>query len=186
MQLSFITGNSNKLNEFRQILGSDIELEQLNIDLPEIQEIDARKVVEAKLKEAVKHTGNIVIVEDTGLFFNAWNNLPGVFIKWFLNTVGNDGITRMLEPFDDKTAYAQVIVGLASRDIEPVFFEGRVDGRIIPPRGKSNFGWDPIFIPGNSDKTYGEMDKDEKNNISMRYIAVRKLKDYIENGKNRL
>ena len=95
MKLSIVTGNKGKLEEFQQILGNDIELEQLDIDLPEIQEIDAKAVIEAKLDEAIRHTDNLVIVEDTGLYFNAWNGLPGVLIKWFEKAVGKDSLVNM-------------------------------------------------------------------------------------------
>ena len=179
MKISIVTGNKYKLEEFHQILGEDIELEQLDIDLPEIQEIDAKAVIEAKLDEAIRHTDNLVIVEDTGLYFNAWNGLPGVLIKWFDKTVGNKGVVDMLDKFDDKSAYRLCTIGLAAKGKKPVFFQGEIKGTIIPPRGNCRFGWDPIFIPENHTKTFGEMSKEEKNTLSMRKIALEKLKQYL-------
>ena len=184
MKVSFITGNKGKLEEFQQILGNDIELEQLDIDLPEIQETDAKAVIEAKLEEAVKHTDNLVIVEDTGLYFNAWNSLPGVLIKWFIKSVGNKGTAKMLDPYEDKSAYAQCTIGFASKGREPVFFEGRINGKIIPPKGEGGFGWDPLFVPDNHTSTFGEMSREEKNRMSMRKIALEKLREYLINQKH--
>ncbi len=179
MKLEFITGNKGKLEEFQQILGSDIELGQLDIDLPEIQEIDAKAVIEAKLKEAVRHTDNPIIVEDTGLYFNAWNGLPGVLIKWFIKSVGNKGTAKMLDSYEDKSAYACCTIGLASKGKEPVFFQGKITGKIVPPKGDGGFGWDPIFIPDGYSITFGEMSREEKNQISMRKIALEKLREHL-------
>ena len=179
MKLSIVTGNKGKLEEFQQILGNSLNLEQLDIDLPEIQEIDAKAVIEAKLDEAIRHTDNLVIVEDTGLYFNAWNGLPGVLIKWFDKAVGNNGVVDMLAKFDDKSAYGQCTIGLAAKGKKPVFFKGRINGTITPPRGECGFGWDPIFIPENHTKTFAEMSKEEKNTMSMRKVALEKLKQYL-------
>ena len=88
MALYFITGNKGKLVEVQEIISS---VEQLDIDLPEIQDIDAQEIIRAKLEEAQKHHQGQFIVEDTSLYLDCLNGLPGPLIKWFMKTIGNDG-----------------------------------------------------------------------------------------------
>lgn len=104
-----------------------------------------------------------------------------VYIKWFLQKLGHDGLNRMLAGFDDKRAYAQCIFSLAmDADSEPLQFIGRTDGRIVPARGENNFGWDPVFEPdGPWGQTYAEMDKAVKNGISHRFRALDKVRAHL-------
>jgi inosine/xanthosine triphosphate pyrophosphatase family protein len=80
MKIQFITGNKNKFAEAQKIISN---LEQLDVDLPEIQEIDAKKVIEAKLQEARNLFEGEFVVEDTSLYLDCLNGLPGPLIKWF-------------------------------------------------------------------------------------------------------
>lgn len=83
----------------------------------------------------------------------------------------------MVEPFEDKTAYAMCTIGYMNQELkEPKIFVGRTDGEIVKSRGHSNFGWDKIFQPKGFNRTYAEMTKDEKNSISHRFKAVQQLK----------
>ena len=67
---------------------------------------------------------------------------------------------------------------------DPILFEGRTEGHIVPPRGPTNFGWDPIFEPDESrGRTYAEMDGEEKNAISHRYRALEKLRVYLADAE---
>ena len=75
-------------------------------------------------------------------------------------------------------AEAKVIIGYSEDGSEPRFFEGSVKGRIVSPRGDMGFGWDPIFQPDGYNKTFAEMNEEEKNSLSMRKIALQGLKDY--------
>lgn len=172
----FITGNKNKFEEIKSILP---EVEQLDIDLPEIQEIDAKEIIKEKLSEALNHHKGDFIIEDTSLYLECLNGLPGPLIKWFLATVGNDGLAEIALKFDNNRAEAKTIIGYAKNHDEIYFFEGAVAGKIVKPRGETNFGWDPIFMPDGYDKTFAEMGKEEKNKISMRRMALNKLKEFL-------
>ena len=180
MKLYFITGNKNKLEEVKSVLP---EVEQLDIDLPEIQEIDPKKIIEAKLKEALNHAKGEFIVEDTSLYLDCLNGLPGPLIKWFLKTVGNIGLYNLADRFSNNKAKAVTMIGYARSHEEIYFFEGIVEGKIVSPRGPDSFGWDPVFIPDGYKKTFAEMGKEEKNKISMRKMAATKLKEFLENKK---
>ena len=173
----FITGNKNKLEEVRAILP---EAEQLDIDLPEIQGIDAKEILKAKLLEAQKRKEGPLMVEDTSLYMEALQGLPGPLVKWFLKTVGNNGLSEIAQKLGNDRAEAKTIVGYAQGAGQMHFFEGAIKGRIVSPRGDNAFGWDPIFMPEGYDKTFAEMSKEEKNKISMRRLALNQLKEFLE------
>ena len=176
----FITSNKGKFEEVRAILS---EIEQLDIDLLEMQEIDAHAVIRAKLEAAYAHHNGEFIVEDLSLHLECLNGLPGPLIKWFLKTIGNEGLVEIASKFGNDKATAKAMIGYARSADDIHFFEGVIEGRIVPPRGEGGFGWDSIFLPDGYDKTFGEMTQEEKNAISMRRIAVNKLKGYLENGQ---
>lgn len=94
MKLYFITGNKDKFEEVRSILTN---IEQLDIDLPEIQEIDAKVIIKAKLLQALNHKEAEFILEDTSLYLDCLNGLPGPLIKWFMKTIGNEGLFNIIE-----------------------------------------------------------------------------------------
>ncbi len=174
--LYFITGNKNKFEEVKAII-SDIE--QLDVDLPEIQELDPKEVIRAKLLEALQHHAGEFIVEDTSVAIKALNGFPGPLIKWFLKAMGNQGLANLLKKLGDNAVEVKTIVGYAKSHEEIYFFEGALSGTIVEPRGESSFGWDPVFIPDGHDKTFAEMGKDEKNKVSYRRMAVEKLKEFL-------
>jgi len=174
--LKFITGNINKFAEVKVIFP---ELERLDIDLPEIQSLDPREIVEFKLKSALEHVPGGIIIEDTSLYFDGLNGLPGPLIKWFLKALGCAGLAKMALASGNDKAEAKTIIGYADSDGNTFYFEGVVAGRIVAPRGETSFGWDPIFEPDGHDLTFAEMGIEEKNKISMRRQAAQKLKDFL-------
>lgn len=176
MTLYFITGNKGKLAEVQAVLP---DVEALDIDLPEIQSLDAHEIIKAKLLEAQKHQTGEFIVEDNSLYLEGIKGLPGPLIKWFLKTVGNDGLYKMAEAFGNFNAEAKVVIGYSNSAGEISFFEGRTKGTIVSARGDQGFGWDPIFQPEGYDKTFAEMGVEEKNKFSMRRIAVEELKENL-------
>lgn len=179
MSLHFITGNAGKLAEIKAVIP---EVQGLDIDLPEIQSIDARQVIEAKLQEALIGQHGPLIVDDTSLYIDSMNGLPGPLIKWFIKTVDLDGIHKMAEAMGDGStaAYAQTCIGYANADGEVAFFEGSVQGTIVAPRGSNSFGWNPIFQPEGYDQTFAEMSANIRNGLSMRRLAAEQLKAFLD------
>lgn len=177
MALYFISGNKNKLKEIQAIIP---HVEQLEIDLPEIQSLDARKIIEAKLNEARKHHKGEFIVEDTSLYFKCLNGLPGPLIKWFMEAMTLEELYNITEKIGNSDAEAKTIIGYIDKNGKINYFEGSLSGKIVRPNVKSRFGWDPIFQPVNSEKTFAEMSLEEKNKISMRRKAVEQLKEAIK------
>lgn len=177
MIVTFITGNPQKLAEARALLGPTFEIRHENVDLPEFQgepeyvAIEKCKIAQQRIKQGP------VLVEDTSLCFNALGELPGVYIKWFNEKIGHQGLYNLLMPYEDKSAFAQCIFAFSKGPGAVVqTFSGRTSGEIVPPRGLGGFGWDPIFQPSGYDKTYAEMDKMTKNKISHRFKALESLK----------
>lgn len=181
MALQFITGNKGKYEEIKAIFE---DVEQVNMDLPEIQDIDPKKIIEAKLKAAVEHAGGSYIVEDTSLYLDALPGLPGPLIKWFDKTIGNQGLFDIAEKFENYGAEAKVYIGYINSMDSIEFFEGSLRGTIVSPRGDKGFGWDAIFQPEGFSRSFGEMEREEKNKLSMRAQAALKLRDYLQsNGR---
>jgi non-canonical purine NTP pyrophosphatase (RdgB/HAM1 family) len=173
----FITGNVGKLSEAKSVINN---IEGYDVDLPEIQEVDAHAIIRAKLLEGLKHKEGELVVEDTSLYYDTLNGLPGPLIKWFLKTIGTDGLYNLADKLGNTKAYAKSIIGYAKNADEIEFFEGVIEGEIVSPAGDKGFGWDSIFKPVGYDKTFGEMDFDEKNSLSMRKMAFEKLKEYLD------
>lgn len=173
--VKFVTGNSGKLREARQILEFDIEQADAG-GLEEIQTIYVEELIRHKAEEAYRKIGVPIIVEDTGLLFHAWNGLPGALVKWFLETVGNEGLLKMLGNEKNRAALAQCFI--AYHDGERItVVKGEILGRIAHSvRGKNGFGWDKIFVPEGHERTFGEMSVEEKNSFSMRKRAFENLK----------
>jgi non-canonical purine NTP pyrophosphatase (RdgB/HAM1 family) len=180
MKIFFITGNQNKFDEVKSILPS---VEKLDVDLPEIQHHDAKEIIRAKLIAAQEHHDGQLIVEDTSLYFDCLNGLPGPLVKWFLKTVGNEGLSEIASKMGNRNGQAKTIIGYSRGKNDIHFFEGVIPGKIVNPRGARGFGWDPIFQPDGHGKTFAEMTADEKNSLSMRRLAVTKLKEFIEAKK---
>ncbi|CAH1775395.1 unnamed protein product, partial [Owenia fusiformis] len=180
--ITFVTGNIKKLEEVRQILGTSFPYKVINekIDLPEYQG-EPDDVSIAKCKSAAEIVKGPVVVEDTCLCFNALGGLPGPYIKWFLDKLKPKGLHQMLEGFEDKSAYALCTFAYHSgnKDDSVQLFRGKTDGKIVIPRGPTDFGWDPCFQPDGFEDTYAEMEKETKNSISHRGKALREMRDYF-------
>lgn len=161
MRPIFISGNQNKIDYLSKTLG--FTLDHQKIDLDEIQSADPKVVIEHKVRQAYELIKKPVLVEDTSLSFNALDSLPGPFVKYFVDAKnGLENMCRMLDGFDDRSAYGSVIYGYFDGK-ELRFFEGRLDGTIAQhPRGDGGYGWDKIFIPeGYSGLTRAELSPED-------------------------
>ncbi|TNV75590.1 hypothetical protein FGO68_gene2566 [Halteria grandinella] len=184
IEITFITGNKGKLEEFQQLLeGSELathyKITNKDISLDELQGA-AEFIAHHKVKEAAKHVSTPVLIDDGSLYFNAFNGLPGPYIKCFLDRLSSEEIYSLLDAYEDKTGYAQLIYAYCETpESEPQLFIGRCEGTIVAPRGEKR-GWDPIFQPKGYETTFGEMKYEEKNKISHRGKAFEQLKAFLE------
>jgi inosine triphosphate pyrophosphatase len=187
--INFCTSNKNKYEELVHLFKEElpeIEIKQIIIDLPELQG-DPETIVKSKLQYALntKTKALPILVEDTSLCFNAYGGLPGPYIKHFENKIKPEGLYKMVCAFDDHTAYAQSIFGIQKNKRDgPHLFIGRTDGEIVFPRGPRVFGWAPNFLPNGYNKTYAEMEKDEKNKASQRGKAMKQLIQWLKDNPN--
>ena len=113
--ITFVTGNKKKLEEVIAILSSNGEslpfrLESAKLDLPELQGEPDEVSIE-KCKIAAKLVNGPVMVEDTSLCYNALGGLPGVYIKWFLEKTGHEGLNNLLAAYEDKVLVSKVLIG---------------------------------------------------------------------------
>ncbi|HUC87477.1 MAG TPA: non-canonical purine NTP pyrophosphatase [Candidatus Saccharimonadales bacterium] len=173
LDITFVTGNAAKAEQLQRYL--KLPIEHTKLDLEEIQSLDLEEVVAHKATAAFKLIGSPVLIEDTALTFQALGRLPGPLIKWFLSELGNEGLCKFLDGYQDRTATATVLYGLYD-GTRLRTFAGEVEGSIADrPRGVEGFGWNPIFMPKGSDKTWAEMTVAEQRHSSMRRIALEKL-----------
>ena len=177
-QITFITGNQAKVEWLQKFL--HLPIDNKKISLIEIQSLDLEEVVLYKAKEAYAQTKKPVLVEDTSLVFAAMNKLPGHLIKWFLEELGNDGLCNLLNQYEDRSAIAEVAFCFYDgKNIK--IFTAKKHGEIArKPNGNNGFGWDAIFIPEGSDKTWADMDEEEIRETSLRRIADEELEEYLK------
>lgn len=178
MKKYFITGNTSK---YREISKSIPGLVQLDLQkLVEIQSLDIEEIISYKLIEAKNKLNseyNYIIVEDTGLYLSALNDFPGPLIKFMLKSVGNEGIYKICKGLNNFEAKATTSFGVYNSSEDKISFHtATIEGIITSPRGEFGFGWDQIFCPIGSNKTFAEMESiEEKNKYSMRCLALLKL-----------
>jgi len=118
-----------------------------------------------------------VVVEDTAFYIKEWKGFPGALVAWTVKTIGIEGICKLVGKERSVTAEACVSYydGKQMRT-----FCGSVKGKISKkPRGRKRFDWDRIFIPDGEKRTFSEMSLEEKNEISHRMKAFRRMKTFI-------
>lgn len=175
--LTFITGNPNKAAQLGKYLS--FEVQHAKLDIPEIQSLILEEVATEKAKAAFAELGTPVLVEDTALTFLALKGLPGTFVKWFLESVGNQGMTDMLKSYDERRAVAETCFALCDETGVNLFL-GECRGSVpVSPRGEG-FGWNPIFVPEGETLTWAEMTPEQTVKTSMRRRAIEKLQAYLE------
>jgi inosine triphosphate pyrophosphatase len=183
-EILFITGNEDKFREFSEIL-IGINLKRHNLDLPELQGTP-EQIVKEKSKLACQIVKKPCFVDDTSLCFNAWGELPGPYIKHFLEYMGTEKLANtLIKSSKDITARAITSIGYCEPAKEPICIQGITTGQISLPKGNKNFkkGWDSIFIPDGSSKTNGEMEPQEKHKYSQRTKAIRLFEKFLEGKK---
>ncbi len=188
MQIVFATNNENKLREIRNILGNSfslLSLGDLNIrdDIPE-NEMTLEGNALRKARYIHRLLSMNVFADDTGLEIEALNGLPGVNSARFAGESKNseaniDKALQMMGTTSNRMARFRTVIALILDDRE-YLFEGIIKGKIISERrGKEGFGYDPVFVPQGRDLTFAEMSLTEKNRISHRAKAFRKLRNFL-------
>ncbi|MDP1835995.1 MAG: non-canonical purine NTP pyrophosphatase [Chlamydiales bacterium] len=181
MQIEYVTGNSGKFLEAQAVL-DHWTLEQVNLDIVEVQGTQ-QEIIIAKAKSALEVLKRPLIVDDVGLFCNALNGLPGPYAKDFLEKLEEDGLSNLIHRYDDHRCHYICAVAFVKPNGEPQVFEGRIDGRIVAPRGTLLHGhrsFNTIFEPEGMNQTLGEMTIEDMAKFAGRSIALKKLRTYLE------
>jgi XTP/dITP diphosphohydrolase len=181
----FATNNFNKFNEVHRVLGEyKIASAMLRVKTAEIQSDSLSEIAQTSAIDAFRKCSLPVIVEDAGLFMDALRGFPGPYAAYAYKTIGNAGSLKLMENMEDRKATFQSVIAHYDGHAAPVCFEGKVAGKITNEErrgdGKSGFGFDPIFQPAGSAKTFAEMTIEEKNGFSHRAKAVRKFAEWYK------
>ena len=187
--LIFATNNQHKVDEMRSILGSEfniISLKEAGIDI-DIPEPHDTLEANASEKSGTIHrlTNKNCFSEDTGLEVNALNGAPGVKSARYAGADNNfeknvEKLLLNMQEIEKREARFRTIISLILDDKE-YLFEGICNGKIIhEKKGGLGFGYDPVFVPEGSDKTFSEMEMNEKNKFSHRKKAMEKLIGFLK------
>ena len=188
MQLVSATNNANKIKEIKQLLPSSINLLSLqdikcNEDIPETSDTIKGNAIQ-KAEYVYKNYGYNCFADDTGLEVEALGGEPGVYSARYAGEQKNADdnmdllLSKLHEKENRKARFITVIALIINGEVN--CFQGIVEGTITKEKsGKEGFGYDPIFKPNGYNITFSEMNLDEKNKISHRGKAVRKLVDFL-------
>ena len=189
MKIIFASRNKGKIREVKELLDGKFEvLSLLEVEgIPDIEETGSTFEENAKIKaEAVfKYTGVPSVADDSGLEVFQLDGRPGVYSARYSgeNATDEDNNIKLIEKLKDypEPHYAQyVCVAVYFDGKKYLSAEGKFKGRIVNnPRGTNGFGYDPIFVADGFDKTMGEVELGEKNKISHRAIAFKKLRKML-------
>lgn len=177
----FVTGNRHKLEEVSKIMGPGFRIRQLVPKAPEIRSDDLVEIARQKALSAGMK-GKLVIADDSGLFVRALSGFPGTCSAYAHETLGCDGILKLMEGEMDRRAEFRSAIALVLPDGKVRTFTGRVGGTMAKKKlGAGGFAFDPIFVPaGHRKKSFGQMETKEKNAISHRGLAFGKVLKFLQ------
>lgn len=189
-KLLVATHNAGKLEEMRQMFapfGVEV-VGAADFGLPEPEETETSFAGNARIKarSAMELSGLPVLADDSGITVDGLDGAPGVYTAdWAKTPDGRDFMQAMRRTWEEleargvpepRTAQFRATLLMMWPDGHEELFEGIAPGRLVwPPRGVAGHGYDPIFVPDGHDRTYAEMSAEEKNAISHRADAFRKL-----------
>jgi XTP/dITP diphosphohydrolase len=179
------TGNFHKFNEARSVLSEfSIAVGMLPVKAVEIQSDSLEEIAKVSVVDAFNRCHLPVIVEDAGLFVDVLKGFPGPYAAYVYKTISNPGLLKLMENVKNRKATFRSVIAYYDGHAKPVCFEGKAEGRIAHDetwgKWKTGFGFDPIFQPFGSEKTFAEMTIEEKNSYSHRANAVRKFVEWYK------
>ncbi|MCE7742494.1 MAG: XTP/dITP diphosphatase [Candidatus Heimdallarchaeota archaeon] len=180
MEIYFITHNPSKFEEALELAESlKMAIQWKNIEYEEPQEdtleIIAKKSCERILEKHSELSDFVFFLEDAGLFIDSLNGFPGPYSSYVYKTLGNEGILKLMEEKETRSAFFKSIVAFYSNE-EIKLYKGITKGEItLSKQGQGGFGFDPIFKPDKCDQTFAEMTLTTKNLYSHRQKSLREL-----------
>ena len=188
MKLVFATANPNKKKEIQALIPSSMEILSLN-DINCLEEIpETKATIEGNASQKAfyvyeKYQQNC-FADDTGLEIEALNGRPGVLSARYAGESKSaeenmNKVLAELKGISNRKARFKTVISLII-DGKEILFEGIINGTILSEKeGAKGFGYDPIFLPNGFEKSFAEMDLNEKNKISHRALAVNKFVEYL-------
>ncbi len=172
-RIYLVTGNAGKLKEWQRMFPAGYNLQSADIDLDEIQTLNLEEIIKDKAQKAYDIVGQPVIVEDVSASLDELNGLPGPFIKYFEQALGSDALHQIARG-ENKEATVTVVVDCYD-GANHVIARADIHGHVVSARGANGFGFDTCFMPDGYNKTFAEMTPAEKDMISHRSQAIKKL-----------
>jgi XTP/dITP diphosphohydrolase len=196
VRLLVASRNRKKLAELRRILDVAVPADLVDMvgldDVPAYDDVPETGLTFAdnallKAREGVRHTGLPTVGDDSGLAVDLLAGMPGIFSARWSGRHGDDTantslLLAQIADMDDhhRTAAFVCVAALVLPDGREYTFEGRMPGRLVrEPRGSEGFGYDPIFVADGQTRTNGELPADEKDRISHRGQAMRRLAEFL-------
>ncbi|MEO8691776.1 MAG: non-canonical purine NTP pyrophosphatase [Candidatus Saccharimonas sp.] len=176
-KIFLVTGNANKLEEWRRQLPPDIEIESVDVDLVEIQSMDSEEIVADKARRAYEATGKPVVVEDVSAGLVKLGGLPGPFVKFFIKTLGSGALFVLAGTESEPAIVSCTVAYYDGHDLLTV--RGDVKGTVVESRGDNGFGFDKTFVPEGQSLTYAEMSEEQKDSVSHRSVAIKLFVDEL-------
>ena len=172
--LFFVSSNYHKYQEAKKILHSfGICLGFFKYDIEEIQSSSLHEIASKKAVQAFQKCKKPIMVEDDGLFIDSLCGFPGPYSSYVFNTIGNKGILQLLKQ-NRKAKFVSIISFCDDKNSKS--FEAKIDGSISKTQNGKGWGYDPIFMPKNLNKTFAELTN--KNELSHRYKALKKFSNW--------
>ncbi len=181
-ELILITNNQHKIAELKPVFEEyGLKFTTNPYSKVEIRSDEVAEVAEVAAKHAFNELKGLVVVDDTGLYIDSLNGFPKAYAAFVLRTIGIEGILRLMDGIDDRSARFVTAVGFSDGKQIKVF-TGVTHGTIsLTPSGDSGFGYDPIFIPDGMNKTYAQLSMLEKVSISHRTKAFHAFLEWYVN-----
>lgn len=178
----FVTSNKKKLRQAQLVLPNLIAQD---VDTVEIQSMDPKEIVRAKLLQVKQLCDQPFIVEDTSFYLDCLQSLdgkggfPGPYIKDFLHTCGNQLLVDCARKFNNFGARGYSIFGYFDGNKEH-YFDGSIEGHVVDSSSEESFGWDDIFVPNGSEVVKSHLSIEKNVLINQRGKALQKLKAFLE------
>ena len=171
-----MSSNAKKYREMVQVLGQyGIASHFVKFSVQEIQSESVYRIAEAKSTRAFFHLRKPVIIEDDGFFISSLNGFPGQYASFIFSTIGNQGLLKLMDNVRNRKAYFLSVIAYNDGHTFRLF-SGKTHGTLSRSASGGGWGFDPIFVPGNTRKTFGELDQvNRKSAFSHRQKSIKKF-----------
>jgi XTP/dITP diphosphohydrolase len=177
----YATGNHGKFEQVKNYVekhNPQITIKQFSADIPEIQTLDQKKIALDKAQKAWEKLRKPLIIDDSAIYFDKYNKFPGTLSKYIFESIGFDGILKLIDK-DDPATFLLYLVYIDGPKIFKVF-EGKCKGKLIKPKkfsGNEKLPYSCLFIPNGSKKTYTQLHGTEEGN---KYLyRLKALKNFL-------